>query len=82
MPIKYKIDVIDALKTKGYTTYKIRKEKLISEGALTSLRNSMPISFENLGKLCELLDCNVEDIIYYEQDAGVLKTEEVAENVD
>ena len=82
MPIKYKIDVIDALKTKGYTTYKIRKEKLISEGALTSLRNSMPISFENLGKLCELLDCNVEDIIYYEKDAGVLKTEEAAENIE
>ena len=82
MPIKYKIDIIEALKTKGYTTYRIRKEKILSEGAMTSIRKSMPISFENLGKLCELLDCNVEDIIYYEKDAGVLKTEEVAENVD
>ena len=82
MPIKYKIDIIEALKTKGYTTYKIRKEKLISEGALTSIRNHMPISFENLAKICELLDCNVEDVIYYEKDAGVLKTPIVNENLE
>ena len=82
MPIKYKIDIIEALKTKGYTTYKIRKEKLISEGALTSIRNHMPISFENLAKICELLDCNVEDVIYYEKDTGVLKTTEASENID
>lgn len=82
MPIKYRMDIIEALKIKGYTTYRIRKEKLLSEGAMTSLRKSMPISFENLGKLCELLDCKVEDIIYYEKETGALKTEETAEYIE
>ena len=34
MPFKYKIDVIAALKRAGYSTYRIRKEKIFSEGTL------------------------------------------------
>lgn len=32
MPIKYKIDVLEALKAAGYTTYKLRQEKILGEG--------------------------------------------------
>ena len=28
--LKYKIDILEALKEKGYTSYKIRKDKLIN----------------------------------------------------
>ena len=38
MPIKYKIDVIAELKAAGYNTNTIRKQKLLSEGTLQSLR--------------------------------------------
>ena len=31
MAIRYKINVIDALKASGYSTYRIRKEKLLHE---------------------------------------------------
>ena len=34
MPLKFKIDVIAALKEKGYTSYKIRNEKILSESTL------------------------------------------------
>ena len=43
VPLKYKIDVIFALKERGYTTYKLRQEKLLSEGALQSIRTKAPI---------------------------------------
>lgn len=65
MPIKYKIDVIEALKAAGYTTYKIRKEKLLGEATLQSFREKKPVSWEVLGSLCALLNCQPGDIIEY-----------------
>ena len=37
--LKYKIDVLEALKEKGYSSYKIRKDKLIGEAQLTKIRS-------------------------------------------
>lgn len=68
MPIVYKIDVLQALKDKGYNTNRIRKENLISEGALQSFREKKPVSWSNLAKLCKLLECEVGDIIEYIPD--------------
>ena len=65
--LKYKIDVIEALKAKGYTTYQIRKEKLLSESTLQKLRNKQPISWENIESLCRLLNCQPNDILIYEK---------------
>lgn len=31
MAIRYKIDVLNALKEAGYSTYKLRKEKILGE---------------------------------------------------
>lgn len=67
--IKYKIDIIKKLKEKGYTTYRIRKEKLIGENTLTLLRQgSNEIKLSTLEKLCKLLDCQPSDIIEYVPD--------------
>ena len=65
MPIKYKIDVLAALKAAGYNTNRIRKEKLLSESTLQRLRTGELINGENLGKLCELLHCQPGDILEY-----------------
>lgn len=66
--IRYKINVLDALKDKGITTYRLRQDKLISEGAVTKLRNSKMIGMKTLDQLCGLLGCDVSDIIQYEKD--------------
>ena len=34
--IKYEIDVLEALKAAGYSTYRIRKEKIFAEGTLSA----------------------------------------------
>jgi putative transcriptional regulator len=67
MPIKYKIDVLAALKEKGYNTTRLRREKLLSEGAIQSLRSNAPVSFANLSKLCKLLNCQPGDIMEYKE---------------
>ena len=70
MPVKYKFDVLLALKEAGYNTTKLRKEKLLAEGVIQSLRDGKAISFQHLGRICDLLNCQPGDILEYEQEAG------------
>ena len=65
MPLVYKIDVLQALKDKGYTTYKLRKESSLSESTLQKLRNNGGVAWKNLETLCELLECQPADLIEY-----------------
>lgn len=68
MPLSYKIDVLTALKEAGYNTNKLRKEKLLAEGVIQSLRENKPISWANIAKVCELLNCQPGDILEYSND--------------
>lgn len=63
MAIRYKVNVIEALKAAGYSTYRIRKEKLLHEMTLQALRNDKMVSWDILDKICSLLDCQPGDII-------------------
>lgn len=57
------------LKEKGYTTYRIRKEKLIGEGTLTALRNGTGgLDARTINKLCAVLGCQPGDIMEYVDD--------------
>ena len=56
MPMRYKIDVLNALKEKGYNTTKIRAEGLLSQSTLQKFRNQQGVSWENLETLCRLLE--------------------------
>ena len=68
MGLKFKVDVLAALKDKGITTYQIRKEKLLSESTVQKLRAGIGVSWENLEALCRLLDCQPYDLIEYVKD--------------
>ena len=68
MPLQYRVDVLAALKAKGYTTYQIRKEKLLSESTVQKLRAGAGISWENIETLCRLLECQPGDIIVYTEE--------------
>lgn len=63
MPIAYKIDILKELKKRGYNTNRLRKEKLLSEGVIQSLRVGRSISLQNIGKICDLLECEPGDIL-------------------
>lgn len=68
MPIVYKTDILSALKEAGYNTNRIRKERLLSEGVLQSLRGQKYISMENLARVCALLDCQPGDLIAFSRE--------------
>ncbi len=68
MSIKYKIDVLSELKKAGYTTYKIKQEKLFSESTVQKFRNGESVSWKNIDTLCKLLNCQPGDIMEYEEE--------------
>ena len=61
-------DIWTMLKDAGYTQYRIRKEKLISDGTIKRLRKGMSVSTDTIGKLCELCNCQPGDLIIWERD--------------
>ena len=66
--IRYKKDLLLALKNAGYNTNKLRKEKLLAEATIQSLREGKYISLQNIDKICSLLDCQPADLIEYVKD--------------
>ena len=65
MPLQFKIDVVSALKEKGYTTYRIRNEKILSESTVQKLRAGKGVSWETIETLCRLLECQPADLMEY-----------------
>lgn len=57
LPLVYKIDVLQALKDKGYNTNRLRKEKLLAESTIQKLREGKPINWTNIAQICALLEC-------------------------
>lgn len=68
MSIEYKIDVLKSLKDAGYSSAKLRKDKIIGEATIQRLRHKQTVSFDVLSKLCFLLDCEIGDILVYKKD--------------
>lgn len=68
MAIRYKIDVLSALKEAGYNTNIIRKEKIMGESMLQKLRNGELVSWAVFDKICSLLNCQPADLIEHVED--------------
>lgn len=68
MSIRYD-KLIALLKEKGITTYKIRKENLISQATYQKLRTGEGIiDTRTIEKLCKLLNCQPGDIMEYVEE--------------
>ena len=66
--IIYSKNIIEELGKKGYTTYKIKQEKIFNQTQLQQLRDNKLLTQDNLNKLCELLECQPGDILEYRKD--------------
>lgn len=59
----YRMDVLERLKDAGYTTYRLRKDKIFSEKTIAALRHGELVSFATYDKLCQMLHCDIGDIL-------------------
>ena len=81
MTISYQ-KLFNLLKEKGYTTYRIRKEKLIGQGTLTALKNgSGGIDSKTLNRLCRVLECQPGDLMEYIEDEPVEESDDANQSV-
>ena len=68
MAIRYKVDVLAELKKKGYSSTRIREEKLIGQSYLQQLRRGELVSWKTLDTICSLLECQPGDLIEYVEE--------------
>jgi len=69
MPITYKFDILAKLKSAGYSTYRIRKDKILGEATVQKLRDGEPVSWDNISTICALLNCQPGDIMEYVENS-------------
>jgi putative transcriptional regulator len=61
--------LFNALKENGWSTYRIRQERLIGQGTLTALKNGTGgLDSKTVNKLCMTLDCQPGDLMEYIPD--------------
>ena len=68
MGLQFKIDVLQALKEKGYTSYSFRQNKLLGESTLTKLRKGEGVSWDSIETICRLLQCQPSDLLEFVSD--------------
>ena len=62
--------IMQMLSEHGYSSYRLRKEKLLPEGTLSRIRNGEPINTTTIDTICRLCDCQPGDILKYVPDPG------------
>jgi len=70
MALQFKVNILESLKEKGYTTYKLRKDNILSQSTLQKLREGKGLAWENIERLCALLDCQPGDLLEYVKEAA------------
>ena len=68
MAIRYKVDILAELKKKGYSSTRIREEKLIGQSYLQQIRHGELVSWKALDTICALLECQPGDLIEFVED--------------
>lgn len=66
--LRYKVDILKELKEKDYTSYRLRKDKLIGESQIQKIRKGEIAGKETLNTICKLLQCQPGDILEYVED--------------
>ena len=72
--IKFKIDIMQALKNKGYNTNYIRQNKLLSEATLQQIRTGKTPGIKSINILCSLLNKQPGQLLEYIPDNQENKT--------
>ena len=62
--LRYKINVLQALREAGYTTYRLQKEKYISAATIQKIRvGNTSLNLEMVNVICDLLHCQPGDLL-------------------
>ena len=54
MALRWRANALELLKEKGYSTYRIRMDKIFSESSVQNLRHQCPTSWHDIETVCRL----------------------------
>ncbi len=63
----------ETMKRKGISTYSLLKDYGFSRGTLDSLKQNRNVTVATIDDLCEILDCQVEDIMQHTPNQTAVK---------
>lgn len=67
--LRYKVNILEELKKAGYSTYRMRQEKVLSESTLQRIREGNTlVMLESLGVICDILHCQPGDLVEWVED--------------
>lgn len=58
----------ETLKDKGIAQYNLIEDYKMSRGMLDNLKHNRSITLNTLNDLCNMLDCDIKDVIEYTKD--------------
>lgn len=61
--LKYKIDILKCLKAAGYTTSRLRQEKVLGESTIQKIRNGEIVGIVAIEKICKILNLQPGDLL-------------------
>lgn len=64
MPIKFD-KAFELMKAQGLSTYKIRKDRIITESTLQKMRENKHITTQSIENLCKVLGCQPGDLMEF-----------------
>lgn len=68
MALQYTGNILELLAGAGYTSYRIRKEKIFGERTVQQLRQGQLVSWATIEKICTLMDCQPGDLVRHVPD--------------
>ena len=57
----------ETVKRKGISQYQLINKHQVSAGQLSRMRANQNVSTNTLNMLCEILDCEIQDIVCYKK---------------
>ncbi|MBD5162094.1 MAG: helix-turn-helix transcriptional regulator [Oscillibacter sp.] len=70
--LRYKMNLQQELKKAGYSTYRLRQERIIPESTLQKLRSgNTAITLESFNTICNILQCQPGDILEWVPEDGI-----------
>ena len=61
--------MLNLLKERGYTSYRIKQENIIGQATLTKIKKGIGgLDHRSIDSLCKVLDCQPGDLMEYVKD--------------
>lgn len=73
--LRYKVDVLAALKAAGFSSYKLEHEKLMHKMTVQKLRRGEIVSWAVIDDLCGLLKVQPGDLLEYVEEESASREE-------